>query len=143
MSESVAERSATIANLLAAYEGESNAHAKYLVFSAKADVEGWHGAASLFRAASRAEQIHAANHSRVIKQLGGDPRCEIHSVHVKSTLENLKDAMAGEQHEIDTMYPALSQRPREVKLPAPIALLTGPSKLKRHMPRFIGKQSDW
>ena len=105
MSESVAEKSATIANLLAAYEGESNAHAKYLVFSAKADVEGWHGAASLFRAASRAEQIHAANHARVLKQLGGDARCEIHSVHVKSTLENLKDAMAGEQYEIDTMYP--------------------------------------
>jgi rubrerythrin len=106
MSHAVAEKSATIANLLAAYEGESNAHAKYDFFAAKADAEGWLGAASLFRAAARAEQIHAANHARVIKQLGGDARCEIHAIEVKSTLENLKVALAGEQYEVETMYPA-------------------------------------
>ena len=105
MSQAIAETSATIANLLAAYEGESNAHAKYDFFAAKADAEGWLGAASLFRAAARAEQIHAANHARVIKKLGGDARCEIHAVAVKSTLENLKAALAGEQYEIETMYP--------------------------------------
>ena len=105
MSQSVAEKSATLANLLAAYEGESNAHTKYDFFAAKADAEGWLGAASLFRAAARAEQIHALNHARVIKQLGGEARCEIHAVEVKSTLANLKAALAGEQYEIDTMYP--------------------------------------
>ena len=106
MSQTVAEKSTTIANLLAAYEGESNAHAKYDFFAAKADAEGWLGAASLFRAAARAEQIHAANHARVIKKLGGDPRCEIHAIEVKSTRENLKVALAGELYEVDTMYPA-------------------------------------
>ena len=105
MSQAIAEKSATIANLLAAYEGESNAHAKYDFFAAKADAEGWLGAASLFRAAARAEQIHAANHARVIKQFGGEAHCEIHAVEVKSTLENLKAALAGEQYEVDTMYP--------------------------------------
>ena len=54
MSDLVLEKTATVANLLAAYEGESNAHAKYVLFAAKADAEGWHGAASLFRAAARA-----------------------------------------------------------------------------------------
>lgn len=105
MSQLVAEKSATIANLLAAYEGESNAHAKYDFFAAKADAEGWLGAASLFRAAARAEQIHAANHARVIRQLGGEARCEIFAVEVKSTLENLKAALGGEQYEAETMYP--------------------------------------
>ncbi|MGA9587985.1 MAG: ferritin family protein [Terracidiphilus sp.] len=105
MSQAIAEKSATIANLLAAYEGESNAHAKYDFFAAKADAEGWLGAASLFRAAGRAEQLHAANHARVIKQLGGEAHCEIHAVEVKSTLENLKAALAGEQYEVNTMYP--------------------------------------
>ncbi len=105
MSQAVAEKSATLANLLAAYEGESNAHAKYDFFAAKADAEGWLGAASLFRAAARAEQIHAANHARVIKQLGGEAHCEIHAVEVKSTLANLKAALAGEQYEVDMMYP--------------------------------------
>ena len=105
MSHAVAEKSATLANLLAAYEGESNAHAKYGFFAAKADAEGWLGAASLFRAAARAEQIHATNHARIIKQLGGDARCEIHAIEVKPTLENLKAALAGEQREIESMYP--------------------------------------
>jgi len=85
-----AENEITVKNLLAAFEGESNAHAKYTAFAVKADEDGLHGAASLFRAAGRAEQIHAANHARVIKQLGGEARCEIHAVDVKSTLENLK-----------------------------------------------------
>ena len=106
MSDQVLEKTDTIANLLAAYEGESNAHSKYVVFAAKADAEGWRGAASLFRAAARAEEIHAANHARVIKQLRGEAKCQIHPVEVKSTLENLKTALAGEQYEIDTMYPA-------------------------------------
>ena len=105
MSESVLEKTATIANLLAAYEGESNAHSKYVLFAAKADAEGWHGAASLFRAAARAEQIHATNHARVIKQLGGEAKCQIHPVQVESTLDNLKTALAGERYEIETMYP--------------------------------------
>jgi len=105
MSGLVAERTATIANLLAAYEGESNAHAKYDFFAAKADAEGWLGVASLFRAAGRGEQIHALNDARVIKQLGGQAHCEIYAVEVKSTLENLRVALAGEQYESQTMYP--------------------------------------
>lgn len=105
MSQIAAENATTVTNLLAAFEGESNAHAKYAAFAVKADEEGFHGAASLFRAAARAEQIHAQNHARVIKQLGGEAHCEIHPVAIKSTLENLKIALAGENYEIDSMYP--------------------------------------
>src|ERR1700759_5490471 len=65
------ENETTIRNLLSAFEGESNAHVRYSAFAVHADGEGLHGAASLFRAAARAEQIHAANHAPVIRQLGG------------------------------------------------------------------------
>lgn len=106
MSDLVMEKTATVANLLAAYEGESNAHAKYVLFAAKADAEGWHGAASLFRAAARAEEIHSTNHARVLRQLGAEAKRHIHPAEVNSTLENLKTALAGEQYEINTMYPA-------------------------------------
>jgi rubrerythrin len=105
MATVAAENEITIKNLLAAFEGESNAHAKYLEFAKNADADGLHGAASLFRAAGRAEEIHAANHARVIKQLGGEAKFEIHPVEVKSTLENLKTALAGEQYEFEVMYP--------------------------------------
>ena len=99
------ENEVTVRNLLAAFEGESNAHAKYSVFAVKADGEGLHGAASLFRAAARAEQIHANNHARVLRQLGAEPAAIILSVHAKSTLENLNEARVGERYEIDSMYP--------------------------------------
>jgi rubrerythrin len=99
----------TLENLLTAFEGESNASAKYTAFAAKADAEGWHGAASLFRAAGRAESIHAANHSRVIARLGGEAQCVVHPVEVKGTLENLRTALAGEQYEVETMYPDFIQ----------------------------------
>ena len=100
-----AELQKTVENLIAAYEGESGAAAKYAAFAARADAEGWGGAASLFRAASRAEQIHAANHARVIKQLGGEPKAKLEAVEVGDTLTNLKAAKAGEDYEIETMSP--------------------------------------
>jgi rubrerythrin len=100
-----AENVVTVKNLLSAFEGESNANAKYTEFARRADADGLHGAASLFRAAARAEHIHATNHAKVIRQLGGEVTAKIHPVQVKSTLENLKEALGGEQYEIDTMYP--------------------------------------
>jgi rubrerythrin len=120
-----AENEVTVKNLLAAFEGESNAHAKYTAFAVKADQDGLHGAASLFRAAGRAEQIHAANHARVIKQLGGNAACVIHPVEVKTTLENLKTALNGEKYEIDTMYPGFLEEATERKNTAAIRTFHG------------------
>jgi rubrerythrin len=105
MAEIATKNAVTVRNLLSALEGESNANAKYNAFAIKADADGLHGAASLFRAAARAEHIHAGNHARVILQLGGEVAFKIHEIAVGSTLENLKGALAGEQYEIATMYP--------------------------------------
>ena len=96
-----------VQNLVTAYEGELNAHAKYKAFAQKAESEGQFGAASLFRAAARAEQIHAGNHARVIRKMGGEAKAEIHPFRIKSTLENLKAALWGEEHEINALYPTL------------------------------------
>jgi rubrerythrin len=99
------ENEVTVRNLRAAFEGESNAHARYSAFAVKADGEGLHGAASLFRAVARAEQIHANNHARILRQLGCDPEATIQAVRVRSTLENLNEARIGERYEIESMYP--------------------------------------
>lgn len=95
----------TIANLLTAYNGESNACARYGAFAARAEAEGFHQIASLFRATSRAEQIHAYKHANVIRSLGGQPVLTLESPDVKTTAENLKAAIAGEEYEFNTMYP--------------------------------------
>ncbi|HEU5336581.1 MAG TPA: ferritin family protein [Terriglobales bacterium] len=96
----------TLENLQAAFNGESNAHARYLAFAQQADKEGYGKAASLFRAAAKAEEIHARNHAEVIKKLGGTPEAKIETPQVKSTEENLKAAIKGETYERDVMYPA-------------------------------------
>ena len=95
----------TLENLMAAYNGESNANAKYLAYAEKADEEGYAKVASLFRAAASAEKIHLTNHARVIESLGGTPQADIKLPAVKSTKENLEDAIKGESYERSTMYP--------------------------------------
>ena len=147
-----AENAVTVQNLLAAFEGESNAHAKYTAFADKADSEGLQGAASLFRAAARAEQIHAANHARVIGILGGRAEAEIQPIEVKSTLENLKAALNGEQYEIDTMYPGFLEEATERKNTAAIRTFHGALEAEKTHARLYaeaialliaGKKDSW
>jgi rubrerythrin len=152
MSAIAAENAITVQNLLAAFEGESNAHDKYVAFAAKADDEGLHGAASLFRAAARAEQIHAANHARVIGILGGRAEAEIHLVDVDSTLENLKAALNGEQYEIDNMYPGFLAEAAEHKNTGAMRTFTGALEAEKTHARLYseaiallaaGKKDSW
>jgi len=86
--------SKTTDNLQDAFAGESQANRKYLTFAKKADQEGYPQIAKLFRAAAAAETIHAHNH---FNALGG----------VKSTAENLKAAIEGENYEVVSMYPGM------------------------------------
>ena len=95
----------TLENLQTAFNGESNANAKYIAFAKKADAEGYTKVASLFRAAARSEEIHKTNHAAVIKAMGGNPAADIKPADVKTTAENLKSAVEGETYERDTMYP--------------------------------------
>ena len=101
---SIAAQSKTLDNLMTAYNGESNAHAKYLAYAKKADQEGYGKVASLFRAAATAEEIHLKNHARVIETMGGTPKADIKLPEIKSTKENLEDAVKGENYERTTMY---------------------------------------
>jgi rubrerythrin len=82
----------TMDNLKEAFAGESQANRKYLAFAKKADAEGHTQIAKSFRAAADAETVHAHAHLRV---MGG----------IKSTEENLKEAIEGETEEFEEMYP--------------------------------------
>jgi rubrerythrin len=107
-----ANAATTLENMQAAFNGESNAHLRYLAFAQRAAGEGYGEVASLFRAAARAEQIHAANHAAVIKEMGGVPQSKIETLTVKSTRENLATAIQGESYERDTMYPEFLKQAR-------------------------------
>lgn len=107
------QASKTLENLQTAYNGESNARARYLAFAEKADAEGYGKVASLFRAAARSEEIHAMNHSVVIKRLGGVPNAEIKAPEIGATAANLNAAIQGESYERDTMYPDFLKQARQ------------------------------
>ncbi|MFA6600356.1 MAG: rubrerythrin family protein [Candidatus Omnitrophota bacterium] len=95
----------TLQNLQTAYNGESNANARYLAFADKAKAEGYLQVEKLFLAAAVAEQIHATVHAKVIRNLGAEPKMELTAPEVKTTLENLQAALKGETYEKDVMYP--------------------------------------
>ncbi len=109
------EETKTISNLQAAFNGESNAHARYVEFAKKADAEGYGEVASIFRAAAKAEEVHAANHAAVIKKMGAAPMAKIETPVAKTTKENLEAAIKGETYERDTMYPEFIQQAKTVR----------------------------
>lgn len=86
--------SKTVEHLKEAFAGESQANRTYLAFAKAADAEGYPQVARLFRAAAEAETVHAHNHLRALKG-------------VKSTKENLQEAISGETHEFTSMYPKM------------------------------------
>ncbi len=95
----------TLDNLMFAYNGEKNANIRYLAFAEKASKEGYDIAASLFRAAAYAEEVHYQRHADIIKKLGATPGFVAESLDVKSTKENLQSSVKGEKYENEVMYP--------------------------------------
>ncbi len=94
------QMSKTLDNLKEAFAGESQANRRYLAFAKKADEEGHPQAARLFRAAAEAETVHAHAHLRAMKG-------------VKSTEENLQEAIDGETFEFTKMYPKMLAEAQE------------------------------
>ena len=92
--------SQTEKNLKEAFAGESQANRRYLAFAKKAEEEGFKQVAKLFRAAAEAETVHAHSHMRA---LGG----------IKSTQENIQEAIAGETHEFKKMYPEMLNKAKQ------------------------------
>jgi rubrerythrin len=99
------EEKAVLRNLVTALEEELKTHAAYVAYARKADQEGLLGLGSLFRATARAEQIHANNHARVIRHMGGQAVFDVPGAHVESSFENLRSAAIDERFETDYLYP--------------------------------------
>jgi rubrerythrin len=87
-------------NLKAAFAGESQANRRYLAFARKAEEEGLRNLARLFRAAAEAETVHALNHLRALGE-------------VKTSGENIREAIEGERYENSEMYPGFIEEARK------------------------------
>jgi rubrerythrin len=99
---------ATVDDLQSAFAGESQANRRYLAFAKKAETEGYPEVAKLFRAAAEAETVHAQAHLRA---MGG----------IRSTAENLEEAVKGESFEFKQMYPEYIEKAREEQAKAALA----------------------
>ena len=105
--------SQTEKNLLTAFAGESQARNRYTYFASAAKKEGYVQIADIFEETANQEKEHAKRFFKFLE--GGD--LEISGTFpagvVGTTLENLKAAAAGEQHEWTQMYPDFAKVARE------------------------------
>lgn len=107
----------TTENLKAAFAGESQANRKYTAFSRKAEQEGYNQIAKLFRAAAEGETVHALNHFRVMNG-------------VKTTEENLQEAIKGEHYEFTEMYPEFLDKAKQEKVKAAMEVFEEAKKVE-------------
>lgn len=88
-------------NLLEAFSGESQARNKYTYFASQAKKEGYTQIAALFEETAHNEKEHAKIWYKLLT--GG----------IGSTMENLKDAAAGENYEWTDMYATFAKEAKE------------------------------
>ena len=105
-------------NLLVAFAGESQARNRYTFFASAAKKEGLVQIAQIFEETASQEKEHAKRFFKFLE--GGD--LEITETFpagiIGSTLDNLKAAAAGEEHEWTIMYPEFAKTAREEGLKA-------------------------
>jgi len=89
-------------NLLTAFSGESQATNKYTYYASKAKKDGYVQIAEIFEETAANEREHAKIWFKLL-----------HGGAVGSTIENLKDAAAGENYEWTDMYAKFAKEARE------------------------------
>ena len=119
--------SKTEANLLAAFAGESQARNKYTYYASKAKKEGYEQIAAIFEETEGNEKEHAKIWFK-----------ELHNGSVPSTIENLKDAAAGENYEWTDMYATFAKEAKEEGFDKIAKLFEEVGKIeKRHEERYM------
>ena len=89
-------------NLMTAFAGESQARNKYSYYASKAKKDGYVQIANIFEETANNEKEHAKLWFKLL-----------HGGAVPSTIENLKDAAAGENYEWTDMYAQFAKEARE------------------------------
>lgn len=116
--------SKTEENLKAAFSGESQARNRYTFFAEVARREGYHYIAKIFEETADNEKYHALEEYKLLR---GD----------RTTADNLKEAIGGENYESEEMYPAFAREAELENNRAATILFTQIGKIeKQHRERF-------
>jgi rubrerythrin len=121
--------SKTLDNLKAAFTGESEARNKYSFFADIARQEGYHYIAKIFEETAENEKYHAMEE---IKLLLGN----------RSTLDNLNEAVGGENYESEEMYPRFAKEAELEGNQAAAILFTQIAKIEKHHKERFSKLLD-
>ena len=125
-------------NILIAFAGESQARNRYTFFASAATKEGYQAIAKIFLETAEQEKEHA---SRLFKMLESGGEMEITAAFpagkIGTTLENLRAAAFGENHENTEMYPEFAQTAAAEGFPAIADILKNIGHAERyHEARF-------
>ena len=114
-------------NLMYAFAGESQARNKYTYYAAQAKAEGYDQIARIFLETAENEKEHAKLWFKAL-----------HENQIPSTIENLKDAAAGEHGEWTDMYAEFAQTAREEGFTRLAVLFEMVGKIeKEHEERYL------
>ena len=118
--------SKTEANLMTAFAGESQARNKYTYYASKAKKDGYVQIAAIFEETANNEKEHAKMWFKLLHGGIGD------------TVDNLKDAAAGENYEWTDMYAGFAKTAREEDFDHIADLFEGVAKIeKEHEERYL------
>lgn len=97
--------SKTEKNIVTAFAGESQARNRYSYYAKVAKKEGYVQIAGIFDRTAEQERAHAKTLMKFLQ--GGDVEitAAYPAIPPGRTVENLKNAAAGEEHEFESMYP--------------------------------------
>jgi len=104
----------TIENLIKAFIGESQARNRYDFYAKVARKEGFEQISEVFLITAENEKVHAKRLFEHIQELNKDKAGEFNveataPTTYGNTVENLKSAIAGENHEHTQMYPEFAK----------------------------------
>jgi rubrerythrin len=99
----------TEANLMQAFAGESQARMRYTYYASKAKKEGYEQIAFVFEETANQEKEHAKRLFRFMEGGTVEITASFPAGPENDTLQNLKDAAAGEHHEHTLMYPEFAK----------------------------------
>jgi len=115
----------TLANLMAAFAGESQARNKYTYYASKAKKDGFEQISQIFTESANNEKEHAKIWFKLINGA------------IAATADNLADAASGENFEWTEMYPEFAKEAKEEGFDNIAALFEKVAQIeKEHEQRF-------
>ncbi len=125
-------------NILKAFAGESQARNRYTYYASQAKKEGYVQISNFFEETANHEKAHAKSLYKLLEGGVVEITDSFPAGKIGTTAENLKGAIAGENHEWTTMYPEFADIAEEEGFPNIAVIMRSIAKAeKMHEARYL------